>query len=562
MKTSSSVRGPAPKRKGSRRGRGTSPAGAPQSRARPGRPRQLLVAVLFFGLCWLILLCAWQSDDAYITFRTVRNAWSGHGLTWNPGERVQAYTHPLWMILCLGCYGLFHDVYYSTLAVSILLTAAAAALVVRSAQGSVWRSVLTLLLLGTSGAFVDYATSGLENALLYLLLAVFVGLARGAESPRRLGRLSLLTSAVGMTRIDALLIVLPATLWSWWRLRRAPSASAALLSGFVPLLAWEVFSLIYYGSLVSNSALAKLNVEIPLGALAYQGQLYFLDSLTHDPVTLTVIVATLGLGLLRAGAAYRPILAGIGLYLIYLLRIGGDFMSGRFFAAPFLLAVAVLIAFLAERPRGSGRTRWLVPAAVSALGLFGVFWPGTRWTSNLQYGVGLTFPDIVRPTGIADERAYYYPSTGLLRLIVLGSKVRKPGDPLPPYPGAIQGVRFAQSEQPVAVWDEAGCFGFFSGGKTVIDIWALADPLLARIPYRPAGDWRIGHYARRLPAGYLESRQQGKNLVQDPDLARCYDGLVLVTRGPLFSRSRWREIWRLHTRHYAAALQRQSDESS
>jgi arabinofuranosyltransferase len=535
------------------------PAGrAPGSRARRGLPGRLLVALLFLGLCTLIVLCAWQSDDAYITFRTVRNAWSGHGLTWNPGERVQAYTHPLWMILCLGCYGLTHEVYYSTLAVSILLAATAAALVVRSARGSASLSALALLLLGTSGAFVDYATSGLENPLLYLLLAVFVGIARREESLPRLRQLSLLTSAAGLTRIDSLLIVLPATLRSTWRLRREPRAVATLASGLLPLLVWEAFSLVYYGSLVPNSALAKLNIEIPLGALVYQGQLYFLDSLARDPITLTAIAAALALGVLRAGAAYRPILAGIGLYLIYLLRIGGDFMSGRFFAAPFVAAVAVLVGFLADRPWGVGRARWRVPASAGALCLFGLFWPGTRWTSNIQYGVGLTFPEIVRPTGIADERAYYYPSTGLLRLAVLGSKVRKPGDPLPPYPGAIEGVRFAQSPQTVAVWDEAGCFGFFSGDKTVIDVWALADPLLARIPFRPAGVWRIGHYERRLPAGYLESRQQGKNLLQDADLARCYDALVLVTRGPLFSGSRWREIWRLQTGHYAAVLRRQS----
>ena len=553
----SGTRQRAPKRKGARVA-SEPEVSTPGSAAQRTLLGRLLVVFLFLGLCYLVVLCAWQSDDAYITFRTVRNAWSGHGLTWNPGERVQAYTHPLWMILCLGCYGISHDVYYSTLVVSILLAATAAALIVRCTRGSVGLSALALLLLGTSGAFVDYSTSGLENPLLYLLLVVFVGVARRENSLPRLRQLSLLTSAAGLTRIDSLLIVLPATLRSALQLRREPRAVATLISGLLPLLVWEAFSLTYYGSLVPNSALAKLNIEIPLGSLVYQGQLYFLDSLARDPVTLTAIAAALAIGLTRAGAAYRPIHAGLGLYLIYLLRIGGDFMSGRFFAAPFVAAVAVLVGFLADRPRGAIRPPWLVPALAGALCLFGLFWPGTRWTSNIQYGVGLTFPEIVRPTGIADERAYYYPSTGLMRLAMLGSKVRKPGDPLPPYPGATEGVRFAQSPQQVAVWDEAGCFGFFSGDKTVIDVWALADPLLARIPFRPGGAWRIGHYARRLPPGYLESRQQGKNLMQDPELARCYEGLVLVTRGPLFSASRWREIWRFQTGHYAAVLHRQS----
>ena len=46
---------------------------------------------------FVVLQSAWLCDDAYITYRTVDNFVSGLGLRWNPIERVQAYTHPLWM---------------------------------------------------------------------------------------------------------------------------------------------------------------------------------------------------------------------------------------------------------------------------------------------------------------------------------------------------------------------------------------------------------------------------------------------------------------------------------
>ena len=202
--------------------------------------------------------------------------------------------------------------------------------------------------------------------------------------------------------------------------------------------------------------------------------------------------------------------------------------------------------------------RWLAPALIGALCILGLGWPGTRWTSGIGYGVGQTYHDSVRPTGIADERAYYYPSTGLIRLLAHGSSLWKPGQPFPPYRGALAGARFAESKEPVAVWDEAGFFGYFSGSsKTVIDIWGLVDPLLARIPYHPTGAWRIGHYPRRLPAGYRETRREGRNLLKDPELAALYDGLVLVTRGPLFTRARWREVWRFNTGYYAPVLKKQ-----
>ncbi len=49
-----------------------------------------------------------MSDDAYITLRTVDNFINGYGLTWNISERVQAYTHPLWMFL-LSIYIFFYS---------------------------------------------------------------------------------------------------------------------------------------------------------------------------------------------------------------------------------------------------------------------------------------------------------------------------------------------------------------------------------------------------------------------------------------------------------------------
>jgi len=50
-----------------------------------------------------------------------------------------------------------------------------------------------------------------------------------------------------------------------------------------------------------------------------------------------------------------------------------------------------------------------------------------------------------------------------------------------------------------------------------------------------------------LPAGYLETLRSGENRLEDPDLARLWDDLALVTRGPLWTAERWRAILRLHS---------------
>src|SRR5689334_3670413 len=73
-----------------------------------------IVAIFSFAF----LRTAWVSEDAFITFRTLDNALHGFGLTWNPGERVQTYTHPLWLGLLLPTVAIFSDPYYVALALS------------------------------------------------------------------------------------------------------------------------------------------------------------------------------------------------------------------------------------------------------------------------------------------------------------------------------------------------------------------------------------------------------------------------------------------------------------
>ena len=94
---------------------------AARSRRSATRPRPSL-ALLFAAV---VLRTAWVSDDAFITFRTVDNALHGDGLRWNPAERVQTYTHPLWMLLLLATTAVTGTRTLSSLGLSFALTACA-----------------------------------------------------------------------------------------------------------------------------------------------------------------------------------------------------------------------------------------------------------------------------------------------------------------------------------------------------------------------------------------------------------------------------------------------------
>ena len=80
--------------------------------------RQITQVVRVLGLAvfaWVLLRTAWVCDDAFISFRVVENAVAGHGLRWNIADRVQVFTHPLWMLLHIPLRTISGELYYTSL---------------------------------------------------------------------------------------------------------------------------------------------------------------------------------------------------------------------------------------------------------------------------------------------------------------------------------------------------------------------------------------------------------------------------------------------------------------
>jgi arabinofuranosyltransferase len=97
----------------------------------------------------------------------------------------------------------------------------------------------------------------------------------------------------------------------------------------------------------------------------------------------------------------------------------------------------------------------------------------------------------------------------------------------------------------------AGLIAYYAGPKIhILDIYALSDPLLARLPVADPNHWRIGHFERTIPEGYRDSLKTSNNKIKDPNLAEYYDVLTLITRGPIISRKRLAAIWMINTGQY------------
>ena len=513
------------------------------------RASRVFVVVGLAMLAISLVRTAWLSDDAYITFRTADNIIHGYGPVWNTSERVQTYTHPLWLALITPAFALTGEVYYTAIFLSILVTLAAVALLARRLAATPWNLIVCLAALLSSKAFIDFSTSGLENPLTHLLLFAFVWTWWDEPAgPRRMRRVSFVAALCLLNRLDLAPLVLPAVAWEAWR--TGPRAAIRPLAmGFTLLAAWELFSIFYYGAPFPNTAYAKLNTVIGAEARFRHGLDYLLRALTGDPATLPVIAAS---AFAIPRARYRrdwPLVAGIALFVAYVLRIGGDWMMGRFLTPPFAIAVALL----ARAPWiGARRPALAASAAVIATGLLATWEPailsgyGYSYANNVVHGRRTRTPmDNETKTfllGVMDERRYYYEATGLLKTFR--------ASPRPDYEWTVEGLRLRDGGGHVVVHINIGMLGYFGGPRVhVIDLLGLGDPLLARLPGGML-DSPIGHFPRALPGGYVDTIETGENRLTDPDLAAYYDRLHLVNAGPLFGRERLLALVRFSTGRY------------
>jgi arabinofuranosyltransferase len=495
----------------------------------------LLAWVLLFVLAAVVLRSAWVCEDAYISFRTVDNLVSGHGLTWNTAERVQTFTNPLWVLIVSAAYLATGDVYYTSILLSVLLTMVAAALLVHRMAASTRSAALAVMVLVGSKAFVDYSTSGLENPLTHLLLAVFFLLYLGrTPGPRTLFALCLVAALAAVNRLDSLLLYLPALVATYAGVPKRKGALYAL-AGFAPLVAWELFSLVYYGFPFPNTYYAKLHAGIPRSEMIVQGLVYLIDSLDRDPITLVAVAASCAGALVARSRRLAATLIGAVLYLCYVIWIGGDFMSGRFLSAPLLVAAMTLCRL--ELPEtGPGLFAPLAIAAALALAA-----PLSPLTADSSYGSD--GQPVVNWRGIADERGYYYQTTGLL----LDSRDKR----MPNHPWVADGLRLKATGTRVERRGAIGFAGFAAGPEVrLLDTYGLGDPLMARLHIGSRRKWRIGHFERLVPQGYFETLESEENRIEDPSLAEYYDALSRIVSGPIWSAQRFGLIVGMNTGRY------------
>lgn len=340
--------------------------------------------IVFLGAAALVISRSWITEDAYISFRSINNLFSGFGLDYNPGERVESYSHPIWAFMLFVPASLGWPVPVSAffLGLAASLTGLGV-LALRAARSGAFPA--SILALCSVTGFLDFATSGMEFSLAFLLLVLFYTEKRSLRE--RPFYFSMLLNLLYHTRPEtALLFVYYSGFFVWEVCRKHPYETRSMKRIAQDVFFWGLpallvsgtihgFRFLYYGEPFSNIYFAKAG----FGSYYEQGLKYLLFFIMHGPALL---IAGLILAVMLASDRSRRSLAPLEiastvrdtgaslLLLLYVVRVGGDFMAFRL-----LLPSFVIVCLLLDRFAASWRLTQVHQTALIAVALLLAFLP-------------------------------------------------------------------------------------------------------------------------------------------------------------------------------------------
>jgi len=316
--------------------------------------RSILVLLLCLLLFLLHAAAYWNYtiDDAFISFRYALNWVQGHGLVYNPGERTEGYTSPLWVILIAGFMrlGVSPIVGCKTLGLlTSLATMVLLAYLSRMACTRLWPAVVATGLLASSKVFVVNAIDGLETPLftLFSLWALYCFLCE-MKDPSRPPWSMVLAMGAYLTRPDGIifamgLLVIGGYLacfnsefsrrWRRWML----VAGLIFVTVTVGHIGWR---LAYYGVPLPNTFYAKRGGTYEM---AYRGaaNIFGFTKTIGGPVVWLLVLFVIAQRPWRTVGAISVLL--IGSRVGFTIWSGGEWMGHCRFLAPALPAIYLLV---------------------------------------------------------------------------------------------------------------------------------------------------------------------------------------------------------------------------
>lgn len=307
---------------------------------------------------------AWQQraifDDAFVTFRYIENFVNGKGLVFNEGEYVEGYTNALWALLVMIGHvvtGLEIPLTAVILNGLVYLALVATAIPVANAISGRPSNPIPIAagLLAAQVAIAAYATTGMETLLGAWLVLAAAGLLHRGED-RHIGAAGLLLALAVVHRMDHAIFWCAGVLAVGVTLLQRPADRRVrpvllYLAPTILIIAHLAFKYVYYGDILPNTYYAKQGPWRPDQGFAY-GYMFLLGS--HGWIALPVAAAFLLLprDFKKSGAVRLFIGASIVVWILYLFKVGGDFMYSRFLLpiVPLVLVAGQAAIYEARKP--------------------------------------------------------------------------------------------------------------------------------------------------------------------------------------------------------------------
>jgi arabinofuranosyltransferase len=358
-------------------------------RSAPPLGTALLAVALIVCVVWAVAWWPNTIDDAYITYRYAANLAHGHGAVYNPGERVEGYSSPLWLGVLALATRLGADP--EPVSKGLGLTFGFAALLVlglaliRSGArpGLAGAAALVIAAFPTAHLFL---VSGMETPAFCAALIIAACAGAVHEGPHRLPVIVPATLAVAFLRPEGVAMAGILTV-AWMRRLRGRERWLLLAWVAVPVIGFLVARFAYYGSWLPNT----FNVKLP-------PLVHLMES--HDPIAFTTLVrawrhnlwsgfdeaggmVVIGLALPALASRDWPGVAALvaisGFAMVALMP--ADWMPGHRFALPFMALAIVAATWTvdhaverwAARGRGAGWalsgviTLWLLRSTITGV---------------------------------------------------------------------------------------------------------------------------------------------------------------------------------------------------
>lgn len=247
------------------------------------KPKRIIVTSTVIMLIFIVLLLhtivyfKHTNDDAFITFRYVKNVVLGRGLVYNPNSYIEGYSNPLLVFILIPFAFLGLDIIIVAKLIGFSSLIGIICLVVSTLKKleipKIWLAV-SILIIAANWNLIYYSTSGLETLLFTFLLLlsayIFINKNCSLSIP-----LSILLVLLSITRPEGFIYIFTFVIMAFLQARRSQIKflrNRTIIFFIIVIsliMSFFIFRYFYFGKILPQSFHVKVELKLESGWKQY-----------------------------------------------------------------------------------------------------------------------------------------------------------------------------------------------------------------------------------------------------------------------------------------------------